>query len=191
MLNEEIKQGIIGLLIVLIGVILCFAVIQYEDMEDNWQDYMPLAPWNFTMPFDEIGNFTLGVGWQMVSMPENINKTDIYINYQEETYTWNEAVTNGYIANVIMSYDTGQYIETNYLLKTRGYWMYCFTDGIQISDESFVLYCGKLIFNATAGNVTCNKVVISPELYDNTIEYTTFVATDMYEFYYLGGDVLE
>lgn len=191
MLNEEIKQGIIGLLVVLIGVILCVYAIHYDDMQDNWEKYLPLAPSNFNPPSQEIGNFTLGIGWQMVSMPENINRTDIYINYDGDSYSWNEAIVEGLIANVLMEYSEGQYIDTNYLLKTRGYWMYCFVDGIQISDESFVLYCGSLIYNATAGNITCNKVVIAPEFYSNTIEYTTFVATDMYEFYYLGGDILE
>ena len=187
-MSSKIRPILITMGFLITIVILLFAYDYYVDID---LPDLPLAPGSFDVPYDKSGTHTLGVGWQMISMPRNLNKTDIHINYQEETYTWNEAVIEGYIGNVIFIFDSGNYIETNSLLKTRGYWMYCFVDGISISDYGFVVYCGKLIQNSSAQNITCDKVVIAPEFYDNTVEYNTFIATDMYEFYYLGGDVLE
>jgi len=152
----------------------------------------PLVPSSFSSNFSEIGNFTLDSGWQLVSMPDNINKTSIYINYENNTYNWNDAIDNNLIANVVMEYTNNGYVSTNYLLKTRGYWIYCYVDGIQLSDEPSIIYCSKLYTGfSNMSNITCSKVIISPELYDNEIYCNTFIATDFYEFYYLGGEVLQ
>lgn len=171
----------------LTGILLSMLFLPFDDLPD-----MPLAPGSFDIPGDEIGNFTLGVGWQMVSMPNNINKTNVYINYGVDSYLWDDAVSEGLIANVVMEYSTDGYVETNYLLKTRGYWIYCWVDGIQISDEAFTMYCANIYTGyENMSNITCNRVVVSPEFYDNDIYCNTFTATDSFSFYFNGGEVLE
>ena len=49
------------------------------------------------------------MGWNLVSMPETISKYDVTIHYNNNTYTWQEAVDNGYILKFLYGYKGGTY----------------------------------------------------------------------------------
>ena len=186
-IQDSLVYALIFLVVVLAAIPISMVMTGYDDVLPD----IPESPDDFSYVGDSVGNFTLTTGWQLISMPDNINKTDIFITYENESYTWTEAFNNNLIANVVVEYNGNGYSEVDYLLKTRGYWMYSFVDGIQISDMPSVIYCGKLFTGySNMSNITCSKVVIAPEFYDNDIYCNTFVATDFYEFYYDGGEVL-
>ncbi len=188
-LDKDMKVGIILGIITLIGLcMITYCVVTYFD-EDPLPN-LPLAPSSFSGVVGDNITTNLGIGWQLISMPDTMNKENIYINYDNNTYSWNEAVTNNYIADIIFEYHQGNYVEVEEVIKTHGYWMYTFVENIYLSDEQFVLYAGKITYDGTE-HITCNKLVLAPEYFSNEISCASLVATDMYEFYYQGGDVLQ
>jgi len=173
----------------LLIVILCIALSGLLIIELTKVELPPIpTPMVSGAPIGE-GNVSpeLYIGWNMVSMPQTVSKDSVSITYNDESYTWNQAVYNGYIADIIVTYDGNEYTESDIFHKTRGYWMYSLVEPLWISDEPFILYCGYLdITNESTVNLTCNTIKISPELYSNTITCGHINVLDMWEFYYLG-----
>jgi len=73
--------------------------------------------------------------WNLISIPysEPIQKTSIIVRYSGNNYTWDQAVTNGYILSVLYDWDrTGQQYadpsSTTTLLPGRGYWCWAYYD---------------------------------------------------------------
>jgi len=70
--------------------------------------------------------------WNIIGMPDDVplNKTDIIVNYDGSDYTWDDAVTYGYINGNIFGWDhTGQsYTFSDILEPGYAYWMYAYYD---------------------------------------------------------------
>jgi len=72
----------------------------------------------------------LYVGWNLISITfnESVDKTNIIVSYEENNYTWREAVTNGYILEFIYRWNatTQNYETVDTLQPGKGYWMYAY-----------------------------------------------------------------
>ena len=179
-MEKKIRKLLIGIGIVFIITILLISL--YKPSEPRIIPIIPAFP--NTIPSDDVnnGNVTLNAGWNIISMPNSMPRDNISFTYEGMPYSWNEAVADELIWNVLWGFNGTDYIMVDYLIRTKGYWLCCIEEPIYISHEPLVLVCGKLMFNGTE-NITCNKVIISPELYDNTI-YVDVLNCDEIEFYY-------
>jgi hypothetical protein len=67
-------------------------------------------------------------GWNFMSAPfiQDIDKTDIIVEYNDENYSWADAVSNGYVNEYIFGWDeTGQsYQFVDALQSGKGCWLY-------------------------------------------------------------------
>ena len=183
----ETKTNII--ILIIMGIVLIGAIVYMNINKETIPEFpqLPSVDGQYTT---NTSDTYLSSGWNMISLPSSGYKYSIIINYNENSYVWNQAIDEGLIADVVLSYKNNNYVNIEYLIKTRGYWIYCYVDGIYISDEPFTLYCGKIEFGSQYDNITCQKVVIAPEFYSNTIYCNTLQATDTYTFYYMGGEIL-
>jgi len=72
----------------------------------------------------------LETNWNIVSIPDDqpINKEDIFVEYSGSDYTWDEAVTNGYINDNVFGWDrTGQsYNFADTFMSGYSYWIYAY-----------------------------------------------------------------
>ncbi len=82
--------------------------------------------------FGELQITTLVAGWNFVSLPFNqsVSKTNLFILYEGEEYTWSEAVTGNIVLSSIFNWDrNGQgYGLTNDLSAGYGYWLFAYGD---------------------------------------------------------------
>ena len=73
-------------------------------------------------------------GWNLVALPcnNNVSLNNLTIVHDGNAYTWNEAVTNGYVLQYVYTIDrnTGSYTTINELVPGYGYWLYCYEDVI-------------------------------------------------------------
>ena len=71
-------------------------------------------------------------GWNLVALPcnNNVSLNNLTIVHDGNAYTWNEAVTNGYVLQYVYTIDrnTGSYTTINELVPGYGYWLYCYED---------------------------------------------------------------
>jgi hypothetical protein len=123
--------------------------------------------------------------WNLISLPfnESKNKSEIFISYNGDNYTWNEAVINGYILNFIYGWNaTSQTYEIyNTLEPGYGYWIWTyyecsiliFTNAV--SDEYLTSLSKKWNTIGLPGNISILKedVVIQ---YNGT-DYSWYEAT--------------
>lgn len=184
---NKINPWIIGVIIELILVIYLFSLIFLTSNTNLDNPDLPNTDTDY--PFSN-STVNLQLGWNIISLPTTSYKYSIYINYNNQSYTWNQAVDNNLIANIVLNYKDNNYTNVDYLYKTKGYWIFTFVNNIYISEDPFTLYCGKIMFNSSYNNITCQKLIIAPELYNNTIYCNTLTALDTYTFYYIGGEVL-
>jgi len=74
----------------------------------------------------------LETGWNLVSLPFNVSipKGNITINYGSANYSWADAVSNGYVNDVVFGWDrAGQsYNFANTFIPGDGYWVYSIVD---------------------------------------------------------------
>jgi len=77
-------------------------------------------------------NISLKQQWNFISLPvnESINKNNITINYLGVNYSWNDAVSNGYILNFIYVWNTTyqNYENTDIIHPGQGCWIYSYHD---------------------------------------------------------------
>lgn len=187
---DKLRKTIsIAVILTLIALVLFLTIGQKPDEPDKPLPPIPTIPMG-SPPLGE-QNFELKEGWNMVSMPETISKHSINITYEDNSYTWQEAVDNLYIVDVVMSYNGTDYVEVNTLYKTRGYWMYALVEPILISNEQLIIYCGKLIIdNETYSNhIVCDTIYIAPEYFENTITCATITVNNMFDFYFMGDEL--
>jgi len=76
----------------------------------------------------------LKTGWNLMGVPDDssVNKINLIVNYGGTDYTWSDAVTNGYINNIVFgwirlsqSYNFATTLDPGY-----GYWMFAYYDCI-------------------------------------------------------------
>jgi len=174
----EIKiSEIIVILIMVIGVVLI--ALYPIDIKSDIPELPDYPSGSLPPPDSESGE--LGIGWNLVSMDMSVNKTDVYITYDNDTYDWDSAISNGIIFHKLYGYNGSNYYLANKFIKTKGYWLYALKEPIYISSQPLILYCGKLYFDGTE-NITCSKIVISPD-YTNEI-HCNQLTVDSVEFYY-------
>ena len=181
------KRRTLSLMVVAL-IIICFfmGMLTYRYIDNDFKlPKIPALPIASAIGTGGSNSFSLSIGYNMVSMPKTISKYNVSITYNDIGYSWNQAVNDGLIADIVIYYDGIDYVETDTFLKTKGYWMYSLVEPLYISDEEFVLYCGTLLFNGTE-DITCDRIVIAPEFYDNTISVASLTVTNMYEFYFDG-----
>ena len=171
---------IIGL-VALIVMLLVLVIIGFSGEREIIPPFPPIGD-----PVNGNETYELCIGWNMVSMPQTISKYNVSITYNDNSYTWQDACDNGYIADMIISYNGTDYISSDTFHKTKGYWLYSLVEPLYISDEPFVIYCGKIFFNGT-GNLSCNRLVIAPEYYTNVIYCESIAVADVVEFYFEGS----
>ncbi len=82
-----------------------------------------------TVPSDDYIT-ELEQGWNIMSVPDDqpLNKVDIIVNYGGTDYSWADAVTNGYVNDVVFGWDrnTQSYNFANTFIPSDGYWMYAY-----------------------------------------------------------------
>jgi len=178
------NSTIIVLMFFMAIVVVAWIWTQFYVIPEHELPELPLLPTEFEGNVSYNVTAEFGSGWQMFSMPRTMSKEDIYINYQDESYTWQQAINNDYVADYLYTRENGNYVLKDILIKTRGYFVYCFVEGISFSDEPFVLYCRAWKCTDTSTeNVVCDKIV-SSNLYTNIIECASMTVTGMHEFYY-------
>jgi len=94
------------------------------------------------------------VGWNFISLPFNqsSNKTDIIVEYADVNYTWNEAVTNGYINDYVFGWSrtTQSYAFANTLEPGYGYWLYAY-EPCELWVESFTPVYDEYVTSLESG----------------------------------------
>jgi hypothetical protein len=80
----------------------------------------------------QLHTLPINANWNLISMPCNapISKTNIMVRYSGNTYTWAQAVSNGYILSTLYGWDaaTQQYFLANTLEPGQGYWCWAYYD---------------------------------------------------------------
>jgi len=104
----------------------------YVTLNPTFHDYLNIIV-SDTIPYNPFVNkiiTNLSYNWNFVSLPFNqsSNKTDVIVEYADANYTWNDAVTNGYINDYVFgwnrasqSYNFADILEPGY-----GYWIYAY-----------------------------------------------------------------
>ncbi len=81
-------------------------------------------------------------GWNFISAPyiQNIDKTDLLVNYLGINYSWADAVLNGYVNEFMFGWneDTQSYMFSDLLQTGTGYWLYA-----SESSTLYVLGCSE------------------------------------------------
>lgn len=174
--------GVISILLVLLVVI-----VYNQPIVEPIIPTIPTFP--STIPGDDVdnGNITLHIDWNIVSMPNSIPKENISFTYQGIPYSWDEAVANEYIWNVLWGFNGTDYVMVDYCIKTKGYWLCSRVDELYIHDEPLVI-CGNALWTNGTEDIVCNNIIIS-NLYDSPICVNT-ITYDSIEFYYLSDGVL-
>ena len=74
-------------------------------------------------------------GWHQIGTPWNYNKTDIEVTHGAVTKTWDEAVSAGWVADVLYGYDGSAYFSAETLTPWMGYWAKALVDdlGLKLS----------------------------------------------------------
>jgi hypothetical protein len=111
--------------------------------------------------------YTLNIGWNLVSMPDTINKTNVYIIYNSITYNWTNAINNLIIYDNVYGYNGTSYFKTSSFVESKGYWLYSLKEPVLMTTQSNTIFCNKLYFDGT-DVLSCTNLVISPS-YPNTI----------------------
>ena len=180
MIDRENIKIMIGLLFLILLTSIVIIGMNYNEKE------IPDFPrFPSVIPSGEVGNsdISLSLGWNLISMPSSIPKENISFTHNGLPYSWNEAISNNLIFDILYGFENNDYILVDFCLKTKGYWLYTRVDNLYISDEPQVICCNAMIQNSTAENINCNKVIIS-DLYDETLYYNE-INFDEIEFYYL------
>ena len=185
---NSISKAIITIGIILIAVITLFIVITPEIPE-------PIIP-NIP-PIPEIGtpvglepqNISLSIGWNVVSMPYSINKYDVYITYNEESYTWYNASYNGLIADKLLFLEDNEWVEIDTFYKTKGYLLYSLVEPLYISTEAYVIYGSKLEYSPDGEDIVCHSVHLG-NVYGDPI-YFKSISWKSIEFFYLEDGYLD
>jgi len=70
----------------------------------------------------------LGSEWNLMGLPfnESVLKDDLIVFYSGTNYTWDEAVSSGFILDYIYNWDGSAYLYVETLDSTKGYWMYSY-----------------------------------------------------------------
>ena len=67
-------------------------------------------------------------GWNLISPPVEINKTSLYVWYNDTVYTFDDAVSGGLIVSTVFGWDRVNqvYLIAETLYPGEGYWMYAY-----------------------------------------------------------------
>ena len=93
------------------------------------------------IPIEKIFIASLPSGWSLFGLPfnETISLASLIVKHNNTYYTWNEAVSNGYVLQYIYTVNrtTGVYEVVNQLKPSYGYWIYCYEAIELYVNESF------------------------------------------------------
>ncbi len=97
----------------------------YYDCE-LWVDNITIVPDEYVTSLEQ--------NWNLMGVPsvQNLDKVNITVNYGGTDYSWADAVTNGYVNDVVFGWDRGgqSYNFANMFIPGDGYWMYAYFDCI-------------------------------------------------------------
>ncbi|MBU1940796.1 MAG: tandem-95 repeat protein, partial [Candidatus Thermoplasmatota archaeon] len=138
--DDAVNQGIIITI-----------VYEWDRLTQNYNFVTTLEPgqgywmWSYynnvklIMPSNTIGTGHItdtNLSWNIIGLPYNIvlAKTSITVQYNNNDYTWAQAVANNYILDFIYGWDriSQNYVLINTLEPGQGYWMYTFYDQITL-----------------------------------------------------------
>jgi parallel beta-helix repeat protein len=145
----------------------------------------------------DINNFTMNEpegGWQLISMPVDSTMSTLMltVKYNASTYTWNDAVTAGYIdSNVFGWNQTYQtYILSIIIEPGQSYWCYAYKDNVTITTNP--TGTGLIITPVLPGwNLIGLPFNQTLPLIDIIVEYlgTDYTWTDAVSNFYIDGNV--
>jgi len=184
-MSMSIKEKILYIVAIVLMTVL-FIIISDAPREELPD--IPIHPCSLTLPAGEVG-YNVVEGWNLISLPDTTSKQNIIITYQGNSYSWQQAVDNGYVADIIMGYNGTDYVETDTIHEFTGYWLYSFISSAYLSSEISVVYGSKLVHDDNASDIMVDKVIIS-NTYDSPIYYNT-ISWDSMEFYYIESGTLE
>ena len=105
-------------------------VYQYHIWAKDTSENQAISPTYQFDIFAELIITTTLPSWNFISVPFNqtITKTNLFIRYEDNDYTWSEAAAQGFIISAIFYWNrTDQiYDSTNILNPGEGYWMYAY-----------------------------------------------------------------
>jgi len=146
------------------------------------------------------GNHTFHIGglmenWNFISLPvnESINKTRITVYYAGANYSWNDAVSNGYMSDFLFGWNRNSqsYTFTNTLVPGYGYWVYAYNpcdlwvENITINTDNHITELKK---NWNVMSVPVNENVSKNDILVNDETWNTAVSNGLISDYLFGWD---
>jgi len=161
-------------------IILGFMIISHIPKDDGIGE-LPF-PWLSTIKASYVSeNQTMELmsGWNMISLPETTNKSNVIITFNDTQYTWEEANNEFVIyGDYLATFEDGEYVLSNIFYKNKGYFLFSFEDNVFLSINESNLYCSKIFFNGTE-NIVCDKLIMNPDfdniIYCNSITYNSYI----------------
>lgn len=137
--------------------------------------------------FGEIQITTLFAGWNFVSLPFNqsVSKTNLFIVFEEEEFTWSEAVAENIVISSIFSWDRNsqEYSLSNNLSAGYGYWLYAHSDcelwATELTSMMSTNYVTPIMFHWNVIGIPINQPVSKTTflIVFNGVEYNWTEAT--------------
>ena len=129
-------------------------------------------------------------GWNIISLPETINKNATIVAVGDEIYTWNDAVENSLVLNNIYEYKPVQgYVDSNVFERHKGYFVFFYNSDtiVRLPNELNVITCQRLQINGSSTlELNCTTLIIAPEYYNNTLVCKSIDITGEIIFKYKG-----
>ena len=128
----------------------------------------------FTM-YRELSLTTVSAGWNTITLPFNqtISKTDLFVIYQGQRYTWSQAAAASIVMDTLFAWSrtTQGYSVAPTLAPGNGYWLYAYHDcdilATNLNPHTQTTQITSLSFRWNIIGVPCN----------NTVDKTTFIVT--------------
>ena len=88
----------------------------------------------------------LQTGWNLISTPIAINKTELYVYYNDSIYTFNESVSGQILLRFIYGWNrvNQQYFFAEILYPGEGYWIYAYCNCTLMKEIEMEIFGGHL-----------------------------------------------
>jgi nitroreductase len=142
---------------------------------------------------DNLPISNLSSQWNFISLPFNhsINKSDVIVNYANENYSWNTAVSNNWVSDYVFGWNrAGQSYTFNDVFQPGyGYWIYAYepcvlwVENITLQTDSYVT---DLYINWNTVGVPHSEDVSKTSMVVNDFSWGDAVSTGIISDYVFG-----
>ena len=156
-------------------------IVRAKDQTGQMSDWS--NPFNVTIS-NSCHITNLSTNWNFVSLPFNytIEKINISISYNNNTYSWNEAVSLGFVNNFIFGWNRfGQYYTfADTLMPGYGYWIFA-SNSCELLIKNISYVYDPFVTKAETGwnivGIPCNQLVNKNDLFVEDVPWDTAVSS--------------